>query len=54
MEVNGQLHAPADLYPGKEPSVPIRLDAGPRLYATVKRRIPAPAGNPTPVVQPVA
>jgi len=28
MEVNGQLHAPAALPPGKEPLVPIEEEAG--------------------------
>jgi hypothetical protein len=28
MEVNGQLHAPAALVPGKEPMVPIAQEAG--------------------------
>jgi hypothetical protein len=28
MEISGQLHAPAALFPGKEPLVPIEWEAG--------------------------
>jgi hypothetical protein len=58
MEVSGQLHAPAALPPGKEPLVPIRYEAGwaPEPFWTrwFKEKFSAPAGNRTPIVQPVA
>jgi hypothetical protein len=60
MEVNGQLHAPAALPPGKDPWYPLDRRLGdPRavLDAVVKRKIPSsrPESNPrTPIVQPVA
>jgi hypothetical protein len=57
MEVS-QLHAPAALPPGKEPSVPIGWEAGrtPEPVWTRWRRekFLALAGNRTPIVQPVA
>jgi hypothetical protein len=58
MEVNGQLHDPAALLPGKEPLVPIVVGwVGPRtsLDTVAKRKIPSPCqdSNP-PIIQPVA
>jgi len=56
--VNGQLHAPAALTPGKRPRYPLdRRLGGPRggLHAVATRKKSlAFAGNRTPVVQPVA
>jgi len=59
MEVSGQLHAPAALPPGQETTVPIWQEVvwasdpvWPRWWE--KFPIMAPAGNWTPVVQPVA
>jgi hypothetical protein len=52
MEASGQLHAPAALPPGKEPSVPIRYEAGwapePVLMQWWRQKFPAPAGTRTP------
>jgi hypothetical protein len=58
MEVSGQLHALANLAPGKERRYPFdrRVD-GPRagLDATEKRKnLSPPTGNRIPAVQPVA
>jgi hypothetical protein len=51
-EVNGQLHVPAVLHSEKEPPVPICYEARTGLDAVAKRRkIPAPTGNQTLVVQ---
>jgi hypothetical protein len=57
MEVSGQVHAPAALNPGKSPWYPLDRRLGgpqnrPGRYRE-KKNI-APAGNPTPAVQPVA
>jgi hypothetical protein len=61
MEANDQIHAPAALFPGKEPRVPHWMGGwvGPRAVvdAVVKRKIPSPRreSNPrTPIVQSVA
>jgi hypothetical protein len=58
MEVSGQLHAPAALPPGKKPLVPIGQEAGwaPEPFWTrwFREKFQAPAGNRTPIVQPVA
>lgn len=56
MEVNGRLHEPAALPPGKEPSVPIGSWVGPRanLHVMEKKEISCLPGNRTPVVRPVA
>jgi hypothetical protein len=59
MEVSGQLHAPATLLHDKEPPGThwIRgwVDPSGGLDAmAMKKKIPAPAGNRTPVVQPAA
>jgi len=59
MEVSGQLHAPVLFPGGRVPSTQwIRGWVDPRagLGLLAKREIPiiAPAGNSTPVVQPVA
>jgi hypothetical protein len=49
MEVSGQLHAPADLLPGKEPLVPIGQEVGwvpvPFWMQWWREKFPAPAGN---------
>jgi hypothetical protein len=42
MELSGQLHDPAALLPGKEPPVPIGLDA------VVKRETPSPYRDSNP------
>jgi len=51
MEVNGQLHTPASLPPGKDPSGPIRQEAGwatESVWTRWKReKFPSPAGNQT-------
>jgi hypothetical protein len=57
MEVRCQLHTPADLLPGKDPPHPLgRRFGGPQSrsvrYGEDKNF--APAGNRTPVIQPVA
>jgi hypothetical protein len=58
MEMSGQLHAPAALPLGKEPLVPIGQEAGwaPEPFWTrwFREKFPAPTGNLTPIVQPVA
>jgi hypothetical protein len=57
MEVSGKLHALAALPPGKEPPVLIRYEAGwaqSRSGRCGEEKNLAPAGNRTPVVQPVA
>jgi hypothetical protein len=61
MYMSGQLHAPAALFPRKDPLVPIGYEAGcapePFLDAVVKRKIPSPRreSNPrTSIVEPVA
>jgi hypothetical protein len=57
MEVSGQLHAPAALLPGKEPSEPIGQEAGwtQEAFWTLWRREKSyTAGNRTQVVQLVA
>jgi len=52
MEVSGQLHAPAALPPGKEPSVPIGYEAGwtPEPFWTRwwKEKFPVPTETRTP------
>jgi hypothetical protein len=62
MEVSGQLHAPADLPPGKSPWFPLdRRLGGPQSrsgHGGGKKKFPAPSprreSNPrTPIVQPV-
>jgi hypothetical protein len=52
MEVNGQLHAPAVLPLWKEPPYP--LDTWSGWVPEAEINIPAPDGNITPVIQPVA
>jgi hypothetical protein len=60
MDASGQLHVPAALPPGKDPSYPLVGGwVGPKavLDAVVKRKIPSPRreSNPrTPIDQPVA
>jgi hypothetical protein len=58
MEVNDQLHAPAALFPWKEPPVPIVQEAAlapePVWMLWSREKCLAPAGNPTPAAQPVA
>jgi hypothetical protein len=60
MEVNGRLHAPAALPPGKEPLVPIRLGVGgpqSRSGRGGEEKIPSPHRESNPrvsIVQPVA
>jgi hypothetical protein len=50
LELGSQLHAPAALNPGKETPISIkRVIAG----GSEEKRIPAPAWNRTPVVEPV-
>jgi hypothetical protein len=55
MEVSGQLHAPAALFPGEQPPVPIVYEAGKaqepvwRLWRREKFLVPA--GNQTLAVQ---
>jgi hypothetical protein len=49
MEVSGQLHAAAALPPWKQSPVPIG-----EWGSEEKKKIPAPAENPIPVVHPVA
>jgi hypothetical protein len=58
MGVSGQRHAPAALLPlGKGPAVPIGQEAGwapePVWTQRLEEKSFAPAGNRTPVVQPV-
>jgi len=57
MEVNGQLHASAVLPPVKEIQIRIiqgaRRNAEPALTRWGGERKPTPAGNRTPIVQPV-
>jgi hypothetical protein len=58
MGVSGQRHAPAALYPrGKDPPVPIVQEAGwapqPVWTQTIEEKSFTPAGDRTPVVQPV-
>jgi len=59
MDVNGQLHAPAALLPGKKAQIPIAEEVGwvpvPVWTRWQKEKYPiiAPAGNWAPVVQPV-
>jgi hypothetical protein len=58
MGVNDQRHAPAALLPpGKGPPVPIVQEAGwapePVWTQRLEEKILCPAGNRTPVVQPV-
>jgi hypothetical protein len=52
MEVSGQLQAPAALFPGKEPLVPIRYEAGwapePIWMRWWRGNFPTPAGTRTP------
>jgi len=54
--VSVQIHAPAALFPAIEPLIPIGQEAGWAPEPVWKRwqRVPASAGNRTPVVQPVA
>jgi len=58
MEVSGQLHATAALTLGKELPEPIGYEAGwatePAWARWRRENIPAPAGNPIPVVQSIA
>jgi hypothetical protein len=55
MELSGQLHTSVCLPPGKETQLPIGYKAGwAPLDLVVRRKILAPAGNWTLVVQPVA
>jgi hypothetical protein len=58
MEVSNQIHAPATLAPGKEPSVPIgKWDGwtpGPVLTLWRREKSLRPAGNGTQPVQLVA
>jgi len=53
--VSGQLHAPAALPPGKEPSSPIEWEVGWTSEPVWTRcgSVPASAGNRKPVIQPV-
>jgi hypothetical protein len=55
MEVSGQLHAPAALHPGKEPSLSIRSEAGwtpePVWMLGSREIILGPVKNQTPAVQ---
>jgi hypothetical protein len=55
MEVNGQIHAPAALSPGKEAPVFIgwKVEWVPESSERcgLEKKFLAPAGNPTPVVQ---
>jgi hypothetical protein len=58
MGVSGQHHAPAALYPrGKDPPVPIVQEAGwapePVWTQRLEEKSFAPAGDQTPIVQPV-
>jgi hypothetical protein len=57
MELNGQLHAPAALLPGKEPPVPIGWETGrasePVWTRWWRKTFAAPAGTQTPILQPV-
>jgi hypothetical protein len=57
MELNGQLHAPATLHPGKESRYPLdRRLGGPqtRSWRYGEDKNLTRAGNQTPAVQPVA
>jgi hypothetical protein len=58
MEVSAQLYAPADLTPGKEPTVPIEYEAGwapePLWTLWSREKSLATAENRTQSVQPVA
>jgi len=54
MEVSGQLHAPAALLPGKEPSVPWVAPTADLDAMARRKKALAPAGNRTPIVHPVA
>jgi hypothetical protein len=57
MEVNGQLRSPATSPPGEKPPGTYGTGGwvGPKAgLDVVSKRIPAPAGNWTPVTQPVA
>jgi hypothetical protein len=58
MEVSGRLHTPAILLPGKEPLVPtgqeVRWAPEPFWTRWWREKFPAPAGNRTPIVQPIA
>jgi hypothetical protein len=58
MVVSGQLHASIALPPGKKPLVPTRWEAGwaiePVWMLWSREKSPAPAGNRTPAIQPIA
>jgi hypothetical protein len=57
MGVSGQLHAPAALYPGKGPPVPIGQEAGwvpvPVWTQGLEEKSSAPVGDRTPIDQSV-
>jgi hypothetical protein len=58
MEVSGQLHAPGVFTPGESLRYPFdRILGGPQSlsgHGDGKKETPAPAGNLTPIVHPVA
>jgi hypothetical protein len=57
MGVSGQRHAPAALYPGKGPPIPIEEEAGwapePVWTQRLEEKSSVPVGDRTPIVQSV-